>query len=568
MNRPSALACIECRKHHLKCNAGKPSCSRCAASQLRCVYLPSRRGGKRRDPGKGRSTTIPENQQQQLEQAPELVPEVPDSVAEQSIQGSPVIKNDQKRLVVPDSRLVRLYYENFHPAHPILVPGSLYDARKYPPYLHQVVRFIGSQYSALIPSNAFYQQTATELTYQVERTPCMVQALLLFSMALYARNESSTAAELFARAVDIALGLGMCQKHFAETVSGGDDREAESLRRTWWEMFILDVNMAVLQQKLNLRCDNIPHDVELPCEESLYGSSAAIPTPPTLSSFRMRFFNSDDDGLQKSRYSSFTYRIDAVCILARVLVLNRLPETHQDHLQAVTNALVSWVNHLPPDKMEVVDKYGNVDEMLFQAHITIHYAAMLLHLPRSNLRPKFPNTGIVVCPSTPFRLSPSLTRHVHDVKAIEASKKLTNLLTVRPTTQGYSPFIVFGLVLCGLIQLAATEIHSSECAEHHSNRIILVLGCLKALWPSWPLAHEAYRCLQTAAEQTLMPRTDSSIQDSSSLQPPQKEKERTPVYDLMPLAEDPGDNTMEEILDPSFLSAYIDPTCSDPFLFG
>lgn len=459
---------------------------------------------------------------------------------------------------------MRLYYENFHPAHPILVPGPWYDARKYPAYLHQVVKFIGSQYSALVASDSLYQQTATELSYQVERTPCMVQALLLFSTALYARNESTTAAELFARAVDIALGLGMCQKHFAETVSGGDDREAESLRRTWWEMFILDVNMAVLQQRISLRCDNIAHDVQLPCEESLYGSSggAIIPTPPTLSSFRMRFFHSTDDGLQTSRYSSYTYRIDAVCILARVLVLNRLPETHQDHLQAVTNALVSWVNHLPPDKMEVVDKYGNVDEMLFQAHITIHYAAMLLHLPRSNLRPKFPNTGgLLVCPSTPFRLSPSLTRHVHDVKAIEASKKLTNLLTVRPTTQGYSPFIVFGLVLCGLIQLAATEIHSSECAEHHSNRVILVLGCLKPLWQSWPLAHEAYRSLQTAAEQTFMPRPE----DVDSVQQPLPPAGTT---ETVPLAEDPAGNPMDEVLDASFLSAYIDPTCSDPFLFG
>lgn len=44
----AALACTECRKQHLKCDASKPSCSRCSQSGLLCQYLPSRRGGRRK----------------------------------------------------------------------------------------------------------------------------------------------------------------------------------------------------------------------------------------------------------------------------------------------------------------------------------------------------------------------------------------------------------------------------------------------------------------------------------------------------------------------------------------
>ncbi len=43
---PSLLACIECRKKHLKCNAKTPTCKRCQDSGTECSYRQSRRGYK------------------------------------------------------------------------------------------------------------------------------------------------------------------------------------------------------------------------------------------------------------------------------------------------------------------------------------------------------------------------------------------------------------------------------------------------------------------------------------------------------------------------------------------
>lgn len=52
----ASLACTECRKQHLKCDAKKPTCSRCLQNAYFCQYLPSRRGGHRK-PRNGNEST-------------------------------------------------------------------------------------------------------------------------------------------------------------------------------------------------------------------------------------------------------------------------------------------------------------------------------------------------------------------------------------------------------------------------------------------------------------------------------------------------------------------------------
>lgn len=42
--QPSSLACVTCRRRHLKCDAQMPVCSRCQASHTECRYIQSRRG--------------------------------------------------------------------------------------------------------------------------------------------------------------------------------------------------------------------------------------------------------------------------------------------------------------------------------------------------------------------------------------------------------------------------------------------------------------------------------------------------------------------------------------------
>lgn len=624
MVRPSPLACVQCRYHHVKCDAKTPSCTRCFDAGLNCRYLPSRRGRGRRirdgrwqGAGAAAETPRPGDEDSAVSLAEGMITTPFSNISNSNTTmskghalGTP--GRQPQGLVPPpsapsqpwdipqnesdsDTRLVRLFYENFHSAHPILVPAFEYDKRRYPKYLQQVVRFIGSHYmqqpqqSQVFNSESLRESSAFQLSSSSARTPTMVKALLLFSIILCAGSETIVEAQAaFSQAVDIALELGMYRKEFAGMYSNRHELEAESLRRTWWELTIVEVYMAALQNKVSLRCGGVPYDVELPCEESTYSNNQPIPPSTTLAVFSRRMFidEDDDDGgreATRSRYSSFSYRIEASCILARVLVLNSLGETHRDHLQAVENALVSWTNHLPIDKVDIVDTYGVVDEMLFQAHTIIQFAAMLLHLPRSNLRPVLPDTGTMICPMTPTRLPPSLTRHVHDIKATEASKQLSNLLSMRTSAQRYSPFIICSLALCGLVQLATSRIHSPECSEHHRNRVVLILGCLKVLRRNWPIAQQAYHHIRRAAADAFTtylgsrgfqgPGSGSSsgngnqpatIKNSpANSRAPTQSTEWLDAGGNLPPTPAPG-ALGPEVFSPGPLSAYIDPTCSDP----
>lgn len=474
----------------------------------------------------------------------------------------PVVQEHTSGIIVPEARLVRLFYENFHAAHPILVPVQLYERWEYPRYLQQVVKFIGSHYSLVLDNDTLHESTWLILNGTAERTPHMVQALLLYSIITRARNETAQAESSLTQAIDIAMELGMYREEFVITAAAGREHEAESLRRTWWSLFIWEIYVGTLHDKIHLQCSDVYSDVQLPCEESTYSSLETIPPPQSLAAFRSRIYT---EGEEISHYSSFAYCIEAARILARVVVLNGLLETHHDHLQAVANTLVSWIHHLPPQKIEIVDMYGTIDEMLFQAHCTIQYAAILLHLPRSNIRPRFPDSMLSICPMTPFRLSPSLTRHVHDVKTMEASKKLSNLLSVRSDARGYSPSIVFVAILCGLVQLAAMEIHGSVCADHHQNRIVLVLGCLKLLRAKWALAQTAHAHLRSAAAQVITSTSEYSPFERKPTHPPgdprmQANMDEAAVY--LPM----DDDSMNEQFSSRLLSEFIDPTCGVSFL--
>jgi hypothetical protein len=566
MARPSSLACTECRKHHIKCDAKRPTCSRCLDAHLDCTYVPSRRGGRRR--GQVGGGPQPSGALLHPPPLPRQIPSTPGSdPSVASLDGRAQADPISAMLNLPeiDTRLVRLFYENFQAGHPILLPSSLYEERNYPDYLQQVVKFIGSHYSQRITGDVLRQATADQLHASGQRDPSMVQALLLYSIILFARGENAEAQAALSQSTDIAFELGMYLQDSASSLSEGNEMEAESLRRTWWELFIVDVEAAALQNQIILRSHGVPYDVPLPCEESTYAAHGPLPPPSTLASFHQRVYCDEEE----DKFSSFSYRIEAVRILARVLVLNGMVEPQRDHLQAVENALISWVNHLPPSKVDVVDAYGTVNEMLLQAHSTIHYATMLLHLPRSNLRPVAPDLSMGIYPATPLRLSPTFTRHVHSIKAIEASKQLSDLLSIRPSVQRYSPFIIFKLVLCAVIQLATSQMHSAECSEHHSNRIVLVLGCLKVLRRHWPIAQRAHQYLRRLASEAFSQWMDSTHPATSSISsssggtslPVNAYSSGSATGVALPTSEQvPG------FFSPGLLAAYIDPTCGDSFL--
>lgn len=333
------------------------------------------------------------------------------------------------------------------------------------------------------------------------------------------------------------------------------------MRRTWWELYVTDIFMAILLRTTSFRCSTVSPEVALPCEESAYTCACELPKPRTMLEFKRRIFAAEDDV-----FSSFSYRIEATMILCRVLVLNRLRDCHRDHLQAVENALVSWVNHLPPGKLDIVDSYGNVDEMMFQAHLTISYAAMLLHLPRSDLQPVLSQPDDRFWPGPSAQLSSTFTRFVHSIKATEASRRVSDSISVCPNVQKHTPFIIPALALCGMIQLAISTNHSEDCFDHHCNRVTLILGCLKSTKRTWNLAESAYHCLRSSAADILSGAIEKWNTEPLSRLAPESGPDDPERPNSARIAMGMIDG--HDMMPPDLAPPFIDPTCYNASFFS
>lgn len=401
-----------------------------------------------------------------------------------------------------DAQLINLFYANFQAGHPVLVPRAYYAEQNYPKYLRLVVQFIGSHFSTSVSSDSLRTITGNKLENTHIKSPQMVQSLLLFSIAIHSRNEPKQAEKFLARAVHMALELGMNKREFA-TVNGRQQAIVEeSLRRTWWELFIVDGLMAALHRKSSFPSSHVDLDTALPCEENVFIEGICLPSPPTLAQFDGRLFA--DEEIQ---FSSFCYRIEAIRILSRVLDIAGTDEVHGDQLQAVDNALAGWVHHLPPAKADLVNNFGEVDEMLFQAHMIIQCSNIFLHFPRSDLLSTLPGTAEIVCARGGKQMNPASTQHMHAIKATDGSKELSNLAALRLPVQRHTPFFICGLVLSAIVQLSACAVHACHCMEQHRDRVTLIIGILKSLSQHWTIASTVLQQIKKVGAEVLQVRS-------------------------------------------------------------
>lgn len=162
-----------------------------------------------------------------------------------------------------------VYYRNFHESHPILLPKNfLFSAlfEQYPFYLKKVMQFIGSHYESSISAETLCAAIGHELSNETARDGYMVQALLLYAIALYARDEQTRARQILSSAIEIALELGMHREGFAVNNSHGSRYLAESWRRTVWELYVVDVMFSFHMHEQH-RLFNEDIEVLLPCDD-------------------------------------------------------------------------------------------------------------------------------------------------------------------------------------------------------------------------------------------------------------------------------------------------------------
>ncbi|KAI8654008.1 Zn(2)-C6 fungal-type domain-containing protein [Fusarium sp. Ph1] len=539
-SKPSALACTECRRKHVKCDAGSPQCMRCQTQGLRCRYEPSRRGLKRRklhhfaSRSPGDLSTAEASTDSTLRagrREPEQIvwdsanPHSALTDFQPSVDGneyswsepslgecllqSVQTAGDEAEPVEDDTLLINLFYTNFFRAHPFLVPRALYTSQNYPPYMKLAIHLIGCHYSGTICSETMQGMADDALKKawdRGERNFVLVQALLLFSMILHARCVYDRSRSSLSEAISLALDLNMHRKSFSVANSVGSPVVEESIRRTWWELYITDGFIAALDHKPNFRCNSVKSDMPLPCEEFLYSGEPLLFEPSTLEQFESRIYTNDD-----LPFSSFAYRIEAAQLFARALSIASTHEVHRDQIQNVDNLLAAWPHHLGVGKTEPVDSTGGVDHTLLQAHALVEYTTMYLHFPRSDL------VGVIAAASGikfSLDLLPTYSRSMHGMKAVEAAKRFIDLVGLESSALKHSPLMLNGLLLSCTIQLSASSLRPSRYSDQFHSRLCLSLGILKTLYPVWALAREVSDGIRSMANQTL-PRGKDIASDSA-----------------------------------------------------
>jgi hypothetical protein len=419
------------------------------------------------------------------------------SAGQPTVGGRSPLTPDSQSSLGGDGYLLDVFYSNFHPTHPILPPLRMFYKFAQPAYFEQVIKFIGAHFTPAA-SPEVYRPTIVASVVDQESSPEKVQALLLLTIVLHSRNERQEAGILLAQAMDLAYEMGMHRKSFAETMSEGDAIRAESLRRTWWELFIIEGMLTALGVRSSFTASMVPPEVPLPCEERIYQDGLCPSYSPTIAQFDDRVFADEDID-----FSSYSYRIEAIRILGRVVLLAEQSQGHQEQVEAVDARIASWFHHLPESKMELMRADGTVDEMMFQAMMVVNGASIYLHFPRSDLLSSPAVAAEVVCGHPGLCMMPAFSHHSHAMKAVKAASEISTLAAMRIPVTKHTPFFICALVLSSIVQLAAYSVKAGQMPDPRRDRLTLTVGVFKSLGRTWAISQSAMQQIKAVARDVL-----------------------------------------------------------------
>lgn len=89
-----------------------------------------------------------------------------------------------------------------------------------------------------------------------------------------------------------------------------------------------------------------------------------IPTPRRLEEYDDSVFMEEN-----TVFSSFTYLIDATRLLGRVMSVNPTDPLQSQEVEYLETCLTNFHLHLPDSKKGLIASNGQLDEVLFHAHL-------------------------------------------------------------------------------------------------------------------------------------------------------------------------------------------------------
>ncbi|KAI8667921.1 Zn(2)-C6 fungal-type domain-containing protein [Fusarium keratoplasticum] len=496
----SSLACIPCRNQHLRCDAVSPSCSRCQGLSRPCSYPESRRTGRSRA-------------RKPASQSPLNVSTPTQSLLEDC---GLLQTNSNQRVFTTVSdfgsspgfdTLLNLYYQRFHCSHPFVLPkAALQDilTAETPSaqQLISVMRYIGSFYTDP-PSNQNHLVDINTGSSDVV-DGFSVQATLLMALAKSMCSEQVPSEELLTKAIQQAKSIGMHTKSFADAVEAYNPVLAESWRRTWWMIYVVDSNFSVIRRDHRTTLNSADYDVSLPCEDHEY---CLMEIPRGAASWQD--YCNREFALEDKNFSSFAYFIDANDIFVSSL---RASYEFQDISDAeilcdnLEATIAGWFLMLPATKRGLCVKPASVDQLMFQAYMMMYTSITYIHRPLSTLRYNVAE-DISSCGSPPPPLASAtgvgsaLDGRTHLEKLLEAIQKQNQCLITLPVEAvQISPFTICMIACCTIAHLVACK---SALGPREANvarsRIRVCIGTLRHYEDVWPRAKKILRELKCIA---------------------------------------------------------------------
>ncbi|KAI1844917.1 hypothetical protein JX265_009543 [Neoarthrinium moseri] len=544
-------ACLACRSKHLKCDGANP-CSRCQASDSLCQYVASRRGykGPRRNPAqnpnKRHASDSPNSNGSDscpmLLGASVSTPAAPSlamfnpAMGMPDITGSPfgatptmsglqlyrqpylggandavVELNHHKPPQSIPERCIDSFYYHFYPGHPTVLPKErlLRMAKDRDlEHLLAAMRWAGSLYFEVGPQRATFFEAAMRLIYaeDVARDGFLVQAMLILLIGLDGSCQQEKARDILSDAERIAIEIGLYQRSYATNNGQGNPMLEESLRRTWWDLFVVDGMVAGVHRATNFLLFDIVSDAGLPCEEHQY-ISGTIPRPLFLQDFDDQIFSGEE-----LEFSSFAYRVASIRNLGRMM---RLPDSvfpGDDNVDRMESHLSNWRMHLPESKRDSLNKDCQHDEMMFQAHMINHACSIMLHQPHSQLDSS-PARDVNACaPHQIVRSGESFNTHTRHI--VTAASAISKMVTYAVPITCHTHFFTCVLTMSSIVHLSKWALWFVQNDDDLRQLIRLNIGALNKLSSVWSAAGRASGQVKGVAQEIY--RTKKAAQQNNA----------------------------------------------------
>lgn len=168
----------------------------------------------------------------------------------------------------------------------------------------------------------------------------------------------------------------------------------------------------------------------------------------------------------------------------------RLDSQFEYHaVDVVDSYLVNWRLHLPANKLEIVNNDGQIDEVLFQAHMVNAGSTIMLHRPRSNLGfGRVENVNICVQPGQV--LLPTQTREIHTAKCLTSAENISSLIKLPGQLIYHTPFFTCVVVMASVVHLSYWSFLVPDGQDDIIKQSIrLDVGTLQQYSNTWDIAH-------------------------------------------------------------------------------